>query len=58
MEVGLPDTLTVVPLRVGQAKQPLLEKGASTSQPGDQNNDSGSDWPYSFSFQKANAMFW
>ena len=59
MEVSLLDALAVVPLRVGQAKQTLLEKGASSSQQvGRNSGPAARNWPYSFSFQKAKAMFW
>jgi hypothetical protein len=58
VKVSLLDALTVISLRVRQAKQALFEKGARSSQQASHSAVSGSTWPYSFSFQNANAMFW
>lgn len=57
MKVSLLDALTVVSLRIGQAKQPLLQKGARPQQSASRTPKTGRNGPYSFSFQKAKAMF-
>lgn len=58
VKMGLLDTLAMVPLWVGQAKESLLEEGTMSHYQSDPTKHAGGMQTYSFSFQKAKAMFW
>lgn len=58
MEMGLFDTLAMVPLWVGQTEESFLEEWAMSCQRLGLTMHIGRLQTHSFSFQKAKAIFW